>query len=321
MAQEIKRLYSMADSTMLEKASVMHSAFESSLVDFTAYTTIFDQIFADDWMAEIMLALQTPTAEQVDDMGSTLTQAVLEKMADCRKAYRGISFFVREAFENQLGIQNEFGFDDYKDARNKQVTMIYFMQRLHKTAEKYETQLLAAGCPQSRIDELQTLADELFAANVEQEAFLDSRLDATAARITILNSVWKQMTRVSEAGKVIYSDNYAEYQKYVIYGSSSPVDNEEVFEGVLQAGETLEVFNKPYSSTRSLLLGNPGNFPVEYFLSENGVDPVGMVVVANPGDSLVYEQGSLGATGNLLMVRNTDLVNIAEYNVTVDESS
>jgi len=316
MTEQIKRLYSMSDAIMLEKASVMHAALVDSLADFTNYTTLFDQTYADDWMAEIMVALQTPTAEQVGDMGSSYTQVVLEKMAECRKAFGGMKFFVREAFPNNVGVQNEFGFDDYAEARNKQPLMVYFMQRLHFTATKYANQLLAAGCPQARIDGLQALANQLFVVNVEQEAFLKNRPNSTAERITILNNVWKQLIRVSEAGKVIYADNYAGYRKYVIYGSRAVVDDEEVFEGVLQGGETVEVFSKPFSANRNLMLGNPGNVAVEYFFSLKDDNPVDKVFVVNPGDLLTLLHGDIGQSGGRFMARNTDPVSIAEYNVT-----
>jgi len=320
VSNEIKRLYSMADAMMLEKATVMRAVFVEDLATFTAYSVIFDNDYADTWENEIMLALQTPTAEQTDDMGAALTQIVLSKMRDCRKAYRGIKFFVNEAFESNEPVQNEFGFDDYKLVRRSQPRMIYFMQRLHKTAEKYATQLLAAGCPQNRIDELLVLANDLLDANVVQEAFKKNRPGLTAARIILMNDVWKLMLRVSEAGKVIYSNNFAEYQKYVIYGSNGGSSTELVFEGTLQGDETKVVYDLPYNPNRALILGNPGNVPIEYFLSENGVDPTGAVLVVNPGDLLVNQQSDLGPMGNLLMVRNTNLTNVAEYNVTVDDN-
>jgi hypothetical protein len=317
---EIKRLYSMSDAVMLEKASVMRAVFVEALPTFTGYSAIFDTDYSDTWNDEILLALQTPTAEQTDDMGAALTQIVLSKMRDCRKAYRAIKFFVGEAFGNNAPVQNEFGFDDYQDVRKSQPRMIYFMQRLHKTAEKYATQLLAASCPQNRIDELLTLANDLLDANVVQEAFKKNRPGLTAARIILMNDVWKRILRVSQAGKVIYSDNYAEYQKYVIYGSSGGGSSEQVFEGMIPGGGIMVVFDLPYNSNRVLLLSNPGNVPVEYYLSENISDPAGMLIIVNPSDSITYIQGDLGPSGNYLIARNPDPLNIAEYSVTIDDS-
>jgi len=313
MTIEVKRLYAMSDAVMLEKASVMHNAFVAALPDFTAYSTHFDQTFADDWMAEIMLALQTPTAEQVGDMGSDYTQTVLEKMAECRHAYRGIKFFVKEAFASNVGVQNEFGFDDFRDVRTNQQLLVYFMLRLHMTALKYSAKLLSAGCSQARIDSLQTHANELLTASVEQEAFLKNSLDTTVDRITLLNSVWKQMSRISEVGKIINHKNYAGYQKYVIYDRKPPVDKEEVFEGVLQGGEVLQIFSKPYDSSRVLMLGNPGNVPVEYFLSKNGTDPPGLVALVNPGDLISYSIVNDNGKEIRLLVRNTDMVSVGEF--------
>lgn len=100
------------------------------------------------------------------------------------------------------------------------------MKNLHVTAEKYKTQLIAAGFSHDKIDEIETLRSSLDSANNSQENFKKSRPVTTQERVIIYNELWKIITDIAKAGKDIYKNDYAKYQRYVIVSGTGGEENE-----------------------------------------------------------------------------------------------
>lgn len=304
----IFRLYRTDDASMLEYGDNVLTRYTADMADFTAFSTIFDQTYADTLEQQIADAEGFGSDNQQVDIVVQTTQNMLEKMDECRNHYGDLKFFIEEAFPTQVGVQGEFGFNDYDGARNSQSKLIQFMNDLALTVQKYESQLLAAGCSQDRIDETQTLAVELKMANRAQEAAKGERADATYARILLLNTVWMTVQKIRRAAKRIYKDNYAKLQLYLLPWNGGVPTEEDMIEGSVAEGQTIVVAVPGLEPSSVVTLNNLGTVPLMFCAGEVGAMPCVDGLVLAPGDSQSVTMLSLapeGVTPTFLNVSHT----------------
>jgi hypothetical protein len=84
-------------------------------------------------------------------------------------------------------------------------------------------QLAAKGYPQPKIDEIETLRAALDTANQAQELFIGNLPVQTQERYKKNNAAWEIMVRVCTAGKRIFKNDFAKYQRYLLPpGEESP---------------------------------------------------------------------------------------------------
>ena len=126
----------------------------------------------------------------------------------------------------EKAVQNEFGRNDYEKARNSTPKLIAFMTALSTAITKYNAQLLAAGCTEEFLFEAPTNLEELRTAENNQELFKKTRPVETQTRLELLNSCWVFSKNVCKAGKIIYSDNAAKYNQYLLPGEPPQVPPE-----------------------------------------------------------------------------------------------
>lgn len=231
----LRRNYRITDAEMLERAKTCRLYFEEDKADFTAFAAPFADPYSPDWLALIAVAEAELSDESIVDVQVGLTDVVESFMVDSRKHYQDIKFFIERAYPENLAIQNEFGADDYDTARQSQAKMLGFLKQLHHTAEKYKVDLIAAGYDQPRIDEIATLKDRLDTSNQEQEQYKGNRGVLTQERVDKNNAVWAIFKEVCKAGKRVYVDDYAKYQRYLLPAS------EEVHVGLSISGTVLKL--------------------------------------------------------------------------------
>lgn len=213
---ESKRLFNLSDPKFFEYADMIMEALPADLPDFTA----FDPIFTEDYVTQIQQASDNaravPTDEILVDQLGGKTQDVKTALKDCYRDYQTIAYYVGRAFKGNLSVQNEFGKNDIRKARDNQPKMIVFMDMLVKTAAKYSTELLNAGCPQALIDGLTAKADTLRNANSGQEGFKKDRGVSTQKRIELMNQLYELLKPLHEAATILYRDDPAKLKIYTM---------------------------------------------------------------------------------------------------------
>ncbi len=224
---EMARNYQLADAVMIEAAKTTHGFLNEDLQDFNNFNPLFEQGYADDWLADINTAESVTKDDVVIDQMAGLSAAVEAAMKKCRDKFNTLKFFIEKAFPTGLAIWNEFGYNNYERARQTQSAMIQFMVGLHAVATKYKVQLIAVHFTQAMIDEILTFKNELDTANLNQELFKAGRPALTQDRIIKLNQVWDILVEVGKAGKIVYSNNHAKYNRYLLPGET-PASEEEV---------------------------------------------------------------------------------------------
>lgn len=220
MANEIRRNYPFPDAVMIETSKTIRGCFAEDKADFLTYDPHFGDPFTESLNQQIEAAENASQDNSLIDQQVQLTAAVTAAMEACKDQYQYIKRIIERAFPGNKPVWNEFGYNDFEKVRASQPRMIQFMKNLHTTAAKYSAELTAAGFPQAKIDEILTLRDGLDTANNNQENFKKGRPVMTQERIDSYNLLWKHIVDLARAGKDIYKNNYAKYQRYVIVSGS-----------------------------------------------------------------------------------------------------
>ena len=216
MPEPIRRDFSLADTEMIQDARTKHASFTEDKADFVAFDPDFADPYADNFESQIDAAEAMPDDETILDQQQQLTNAVDLEMQKSRDKFQDSKPFIVKAFPTDAAIQNEFGFNDYKKAQSNQGVFIKFMLKFHGVAEKYKVQLIAQNYTQVKIDEILTRYTALKDADIAQELFIKSRPTKTQDRIKKYNTAWQTEKVICTAGKRIYKDDYAKYQRYLL---------------------------------------------------------------------------------------------------------
>lgn len=214
---QLKRDFSISDDSMLQDSRTTLSQFKADQDVFKDFDADFKTPFETQWKAAITDAENAPTDEQVLDVQGSLTTTVETALADCCKCFQDAKYFIKKAFPNQTGVWNEFGFDNYDDVRQSPEKMIVFMSAFSTTANstKYNTDLVTAGFTQAKIDDILAKQIALVDAKTNQQVAKNSRLGTTQNRVGLMNEVWAFRTKVADAAKVVFQDDFAKYKTYL----------------------------------------------------------------------------------------------------------
>lgn len=261
------RKFVISDVKAAEDARTAHGLMTAGdLADFTAFDPTLDQAWLDAWEAELDAADGYITDETYRDEIQGKTQSVENAMSDARKAYRQLKYFVQKAFPDDKAVQSEFGFDEYDSARRSDIKLHQFMLTLFEVATKYNAQLIdpAVAYPAAATANLQTLATNLMTLNIDQELHKKGQTTTTQTRIDNLNTMWVRRQLIAQASKLVYADNYAKYQQYLLPASEANQDDFAIYGQVsdnntndIIPNATLEIGSLSISTT-SDDLGNYG---------------------------------------------------------------
>lgn len=218
--ETLKRKYNVSDLNMLEKNKTMRQHFIDEQAEFSGFDIDFATPFETGWQSAIDAAEAILPDEVIQDQLQQLTADVDATMEAARQKFQSSKYFIEKAFPNRTGVRNEFGYDNYDGIRKSQTGMFQFMQTFFKTATKYATELAAEGYDAAAVTEIETLGNALNDANIAQEKFKGTRVSTTEERIIAHNAAWDIMVQVSKAGKIIFMNNPAKYQLFLLPASS-----------------------------------------------------------------------------------------------------
>lgn len=218
--EPLKRKFNVSDLYMLEFSKTMRAHFLDEQAGFSAFDADFAAPFEDDWQTAITDAEAILPDEVIKDQLQQLTADVEAAMEACRNKFQASKYFIERAFPNSKAIRNEFGFDNYDRDRQGQTSLLRFMETFFVTATKYAAQLATVNYDAAAVAEIGTLKTALDNADIAQEKFKGTRQTITEERIVKHNAVWDITVRVSKAGKIIFMNDPAKYQLFLLPASS-----------------------------------------------------------------------------------------------------
>ena len=306
MAKQLKLDYRVTDPEMFEVSKTKHEFFEEDKADFIAFDADFADPFADEWTVLTETTEAIPTEETLNDQLTQLTTEVEAQMKTCREKFQDTKYFIEKAFPDNIPVWNEFGYNTYESARKSQLKMIQFMKGFHVTATKYSAQLIANGYSLLKINEIETFRAALNEANVIQETFIGNKPVLTQTRYTENNKVWALMVQVCTAGKRIFKDDFAKYQRYLL-----PPDDEDaellLISGKVIDGTTLLPLENVAVTIDDLGIGDDTTVSGKYGF---GAVPDGTYILKFDLATYEVKEETVTITGGIAVVKNVTLVKV-----------
>lgn len=230
MAQTARRMYTMGNDVMLERAHVFHDCLSVELPDFTARFPWMDANWAADFEAEIAVADAFPSDLSVRLEMQVVTGDLLNAMQRAYAALRVLAGYAALAWPADRSRQRAFGQDKWKAAHQSTLRLAEALELARATAEDtdFKPHLMAKGCTQADIDQLAALASELRQRNNLQEAANADRKVKRHDRVLLFNAVWQRMTTLSTCANVVWAGDAERRKQYQRYPSRAKKKEEVV---------------------------------------------------------------------------------------------
>ncbi|MCX6150178.1 MAG: hypothetical protein NTX22_06620 [Ignavibacteriales bacterium] len=226
MASKIFLKYNLPYTNILTAADTINTYYADDEKDFKNFNnSLFTDSFKSEFLAEVAAAKSLmndfcAVEEQLKEIDD-----IKKIIALCTSAYQELKFFVERTFPGNLTVWNQFGFIDYSIATSSLTRLIQFMGRLCYIAEKFKDVLANNGYSTIKLIRLNNLKDELIKEVAEQSEAKKNGASQTSDRINSLNKVWEKMVDINEASLIIFKNNYAKLQKYLLPSNNFDFQN------------------------------------------------------------------------------------------------
>ena len=134
----IKRQYVGSDVYMTQTARVTHDLIHPAVDQFNQFDSTITNASLKEFYQMIKAAEVVVADSAVIDQQVTLTENVTDLMGRARVKYGQIKYFVMKAYPTNVGIQGEFGLNDYLKARKNTNQMAQFLNEMHNACVKYD---------------------------------------------------------------------------------------------------------------------------------------------------------------------------------------
>jgi len=320
--EKTMRAYAGSDSYMIQQSGVIKELVKAALPPFAAFDSTIDNTFILNFEAAIEAALTTLPDDVIIDQQAQKSDLVKVAMADGRDKYQDIMVFVtRKAFKNNRSVWNEFGYNDYEKDSRGQARFFKFMTIFHKVAVSYNAELLAAGCSQAAIDEIDTIAKAIGGQDQNQELFKRGRPVLSKERIKLLNNCYEYTILCIALAQRVYKNDY-ERRKQFVYNPSEAGESDDLFEGTLAPSENRVVVEggRITSATSLITVENPGNTNLKIAIAATPGTPPADAVELAPGTSFSFAGSTLANLPQyLLIIQNLSITEAGEYRVEIED--
>ncbi|GET22991.1 hypothetical protein [Prolixibacter denitrificans] len=154
--------------------------------------------------------------------------------SESRKAFRKVLTRSLDLFQLRLKLLLGDNSTDYRSfqfsgtSRMNEEELVRYARGLFKTAERFSDVIAASDGLDTFITEVKEDVEELDEAIDRLREVMTQRDAASLVRVEKANELYDEIARVCDAGKRYWNgENEAYYNDYVIYGSSTPLPNEE----------------------------------------------------------------------------------------------
>ncbi len=204
---------------VLTQAFLFKSEFELDQSIFEDFSSRFAEPFAENFSELIEIADDIPTSDDDLNTQTELSHQLELKMEECRAHYQKLLLHIDFAWPNDDSKPKIFGSNLYPEARRVPAKFVDLLQEAYRdtNSDEYKSTLINAGFTESNIERIDELANELQGKLNAQHAFIKRTASRTNERTTAFNNVWEVMTQISNAAKLIFKDNPAKYEFYLLY--------------------------------------------------------------------------------------------------------
>jgi hypothetical protein len=226
--ETVVRLFKKEDEEMLQQSDVLMDSFETHKEVFVFRFPQLGGTFGADWAADTAAARAIlPDYAEVGEQANE-TSKLEELMEQGRELFQTTMFYAGLAFPDSPEILHMFGSAEYHPARSNQLKLPTLLRTIHAQVSKpeYQAPLIEKGLKQTDIDLLETLAQDIVTQNIVQQNAMKARALATNQRILAMNKVWERMALVCQCAKLVFQDDAARYNLFLLTDEETPKEVE-----------------------------------------------------------------------------------------------
>ncbi|PKQ65919.1 hypothetical protein BZG02_02640 [Labilibaculum filiforme] len=228
------RSYYGSDANFINFASQRIKLIEEKHADFIG----FSPIFTSEGFAELKTiydeACNITSDNAYIDIQAKATENVKLDLDACCKFYQRCKFDIQMAFPNDKKMWDQFGFNDYEEARKSGKYMYMFLTDLHMVSTRNTAALQKIGWTEESFSQILTLRDKLKADMILQSDCIMDRSRATENRTNKLNSLYEKMAVYFKAARILYDSNEETLKWFKFPAQSSSKNESETEEEVLE---------------------------------------------------------------------------------------
>lgn len=222
--EEVVRLFKKSDEEVLQQSDVLMDSFLANKSQFVERFFDLDDPFALEWTTATTIARKlAPDYDAVNEQARE-TNILETFMQQGRNLFQTVMLYAQLAFPDDRAVLQLLGKSQYHGVRSNHLKLPMLLRSTFTQVSKpeYKTALLAKGLKDAEIALLDSLAGAIIAqGNVQQNA-KKARLRATNQRIVAMNVVWEKMALVCQCAKLVFQDDAAKYNLFLLTGGKSP---------------------------------------------------------------------------------------------------
>ena len=224
--KETTKLFSMSYDEVNTKAQSVQPQYMSDVNEFNAFDPELTPELGAELETETQTALSDFSGESHKAEIERLTEAIAQQLEQGAKAYQRLIYYVEKAFGDSKAIGSTFGHPQYAKAVQSEKEMIPMLKQACAAAnlDQFRPGLEEKGMPATLVPEIETLANKLATTDSQQELLKKQQLLVTSARITLYNSIWTKLSKISTVSKIIFANDPARLAIYQLYDSAPQTD-------------------------------------------------------------------------------------------------
>jgi len=200
------RFYHGTDANFIDFAGQRINLIEEKHEDFIQFSPIFTPEGLIELHAIYDEASNVTSDNAYIDIQAKATENVKSDLEACCKFYQRCKFDIEMAFPNDTKMWDQFGFNDYEEARRSGKYMFMFLTDLHMVATRNPEALTKVGWKEENFNQIVVHRDSLKAnMNAQSESIMD-RSRATENRGLILNNLYEKLAIYFKAARILYDD-------------------------------------------------------------------------------------------------------------------
>lgn len=272
---EYKRNYLISDSDLSQQSLVKIQHLKKYSEHFTAFDPSINTVWIaklEDFANEVR---SLPNDDRIRKQQAVLKREAKIKREEAVDGFIELRYFIKQFCNKNKALLNEFGTYGFNKVRNSNNGMILFMHKLSKAVKKYEAELLSLSCKQEYIDGAAEKLNNLLDAASDYESYKSTRNLLTQERVKKHNELWKTMTRIKEAAKIIFADNFA-LMSLFFFKSKRKHDKSIKPE----PGEILVITDENLNENTIVEIKNIGKVNLDFYVAEStDIEPEGYKTV------------------------------------------
>lgn len=201
------RYYNCSDSVFTSFASQSCTLIREEHDKFKGFSTYFTDQTLQGLDRSFAIAEEIPSDKVFVDMQAKSTNNLTLKLEDSGKFYQKCKFNIEMAFPNDKNLWNQFGFNDYEEARKSPRNMYMFYCDFQFMANLHKKDLLTKNWTEETFTQIEEIKNSLKELMNEQTKCMVERGRATENRIIALNSLYELLAKYMKAAKLIYEGN------------------------------------------------------------------------------------------------------------------